>query len=565
MKIESEDIDIQNFLVGSYFQIPRFQRPFSWEAEHVQEFWDDLIENQKEDYFIGSMVLFKKGKQDYGVVDGQQRLTTITLLLCALRNAFSAVGDEDLARGLHRLIERKNIDNVDSFVLLTESSFPYLQDTIQSFGESQLNIPPTPEEINLSKAFKLLTLQVSRLVESVEIDPLVPEDHKNEAKITKLKSIRDSLLSLKLIQVILDNEDDAYIIFETLNTRGKDLALSDLAKNHFTKLIKKKASVDVVKEKWTEFMETFEQSEADISPNVFITHYWASRYEAVTQKKVYSRLKKTVKRTNAKTYLDSLLTDVKLYRSIYEPTLGWTKNEKKIQDSLSALQIFRLSQQTPATLSLVRAYREKKIKVKKVSEALEAIENFHFVFSAVTSSRSSGGISAMYSSFARKVFESDSSQSASDAIAELKQKLRDRRPSYSEFLVGFEEILFTNSLTKQRNLVRYILQKIGRSRGYGYPVDWADLTIEHIYPQEKIDRAEWTSEVVGQLGNLIFVSEELNGKLSTKAFSAKQKILVASDESFPDYIQLQSKWSPDEVTSHTELLAEEAYGVIWKI
>ena len=72
MKIESEDIDVESLLSGRYFSIPRFQRPYSWDDENIQDLWDDVIASKGEDYFIGSMVVYKQSKQEFGVVDGQQ-------------------------------------------------------------------------------------------------------------------------------------------------------------------------------------------------------------------------------------------------------------------------------------------------------------------------------------------------------------------------------------------------------------------------------------------------------------------------------------------------------------
>jgi uncharacterized protein with ParB-like and HNH nuclease domain len=257
MKIESEDIDVRNLLSGRYFHIPRFQRPFSWETEHIAQFWNDLTDNQEDEYFIGSMVLYKKGRQDFGVVDGQQRLTTITILLCAIRDLFLKIGDENLARGLHNLVENKNIDNEDTYVLKTETSFPFFQDEIQSIAEPELHVNPGPEEENLAKAYDQIVRLLKNIVTSVDDDSSIPESKKKEEKVFKLKKIRDTLLNLKTIKITLENEDDAYLIFETLNTRGKDLALSDLVKNHFSKLIKKKGDVDVAKEKWMKVMDIF--------------------------------------------------------------------------------------------------------------------------------------------------------------------------------------------------------------------------------------------------------------------------------------------------------------------
>jgi len=138
LKIESKDTDIESLLDGSFFHIPRFQRPYSWDAENISEFWDDLVINKGEDYFIGSMVVYKKAKQQFGVVDGQQRLTTITILLCVIRDEFKNLGNDDLAKGLHQLIERKDRNNQSEYVLKTETSFPYFQEHIQNFQNQRL-------------------------------------------------------------------------------------------------------------------------------------------------------------------------------------------------------------------------------------------------------------------------------------------------------------------------------------------------------------------------------------------------------------------------------------------
>lgn len=564
MKIESEDVDVQSFLGGSFFTIPRFQRPYSWESEHISEFWEDLIQNQNEEYFIGSMVLFRKAKQEFGVVDGQQRLTTITILLCVLRNAFSQIHDDKLAKGLHLLVERKNIDNDDTPVLRTETSFPYLQDKIQRFGKSELDLIPSAEELRLSQSYFQLTQLVQSVLDAIDLNAAIAKDEKQKHKTKKLKQLRDTVLSLKIIQVVLGSEDDAYLIFETLNTRGKDLALSDLVKNQFTKLIKKKGTVDTAKEKWAIFLGAFEQSQADISPDVFIAHYWNSRHESITQKKVFKSFKKSLNKLNARDVLENLIADVELYRMIFEPTYGWNKNEKRIRDALTAFQLFRLSQPTPAILSLVRAYKDKIIKLKKLGEALEAIENFHFIFTAVTSSRSSGGISAMYSSFGRKVFDCKNSQDVSEEISELKKKLVEKRPSLSEFSASFSEIHFTNSLTKQKSLVQYILRKYAKAQGLEYPVDWSELTIEHIHPQNKINEV-WSEQTVGQIGNLMLAAEKLNGQLDNKDFKTKHAILKKSPKSVPEFVLNQENWDVDIVQQHTTKIAEVAYQQIWRI
>ncbi len=565
MKIESHDSDIESLLDSGYFHIPRFQRPYSWEDEHVVEFWNDIISSQSDDYFIGSMVVYKKVKQKFGVVDGQQRLTTITILLCVLRDQFLELGSKDFANGIHQLIERKDRSNKSQYVLKTETSFPYFQEHIQKFNEDpDAEGSSLPEEKNLLNAHKKFQGLVHSVTEAVESDASIPESKKNDKKILKLIGLRDSVLNLKVIFVTLENEDDAYIIFETLNTRGKDLALTDLVKNHFSKHLKSKGDVDHARLKWEKLLGTIHNSAEDISADSFIYHFWASRYEAIPQKKLFKSFKKAVTKALAMDYLNFLIKDSELYRSLYETSYGWTKNEVEVSRSLAAMQLFKLSQPIPATLSLVRAYKDKKIKLARLRDALLAIEKFHFQFTAITSSRSSGGISAMYSSFGQRLFLCSATKEAADEIDAFKQKLRDRVPSLEEFTVAFKEVSYTNANSKQRALVRYILRKFAEHFKFSFPSDFDDLTIEHLHPQSKTDSI-WEEHVVGSIGNLIYLDGEMNVKLDSKSFEDKRKILLDSNYSIPKAVTEAESWTPTHVDEHVTEMAYLAHSEIWRI
>jgi len=565
MKIESKDTDIESLLDGSYFHIPRFQRPYSWDDDNIIEFWNDVVVNKSPEYFIGSMVVYKKAKQQFGVVDGQQRLTTITILLCVIRDYFLQLQCDDYAEGIHQLIERKDRSNKNEYVLKTETSFPYFQEHIQKFKEGpNVEVEIKDEEKNLENANTSFKKLVGSILNAVDQDASVAEEKKHSLKVSKLIELRDSVLNLNLIFVTLDNEDDAYLIFETLNTRGKNLSLTDLVKNHFSKHLKARGAVDHAKLKWQNMLETIHNSSADISSDNYIYHFWASRYEAVPLKKLFPKIKKEVTKTKANDHLKDLLSDSKLYRSIFESGYGWNKNEISVSRSLAAMQLFKLSQPIPATLSLVRAYKDKKIKYAKLRNALKAIEKFHFILTAVTSSRSSGGISAMYSSFARRLFESQDSQMAANEIKTLTNKLNNKRPSLDEFKVAFKEIVFTNANSKQRNLVRYILRGFAEYYSYKYPVDFDDLTIEHLHPQSEIN-GDWKEDIVGCLGNLIFLDKEMNGAIDKKPFKDKKSVLIQKGYALPRFIIDADEWTPDIVIQHADSLAETAYNEIWKI
>lgn len=567
MKIESSDQAIVDLFNAGYFVIPRFQRPYSWDQENIAEFWDDVIRSKPADYFIGSMVVYRIGDRRFGVVDGQQRLTTITILLCVLRDVLESEGHHPLAEGLHQLIERKNIDNELEFVLQTQSSYPYFQDHIQKIGEPELDATIHREEKRLAAAHVQFNNLVSALVNSIETDPRNTKEERPKLVRNALTEIRDTLLGLKVIFVRLEEEDDAYIIFETLNTRGKDLSLADLVKNQFTRLIKQKnKGLDHAKDQWQKLRETIEGSKVEISTDTFIHHYWLSKYEYITAKILFKKFKVQVKKHNAKNELESMLEDAKYYRSIHDVDFGaWTKQEAEVAGALSALMLFRVRQQVPCVLSLVRAYRKNIIKKKTLEAALCAIENFHFQFTAITSQRSSGGISGMYAALARRIHSAKDSQEIADIIKEIKKKLSERVPSESEFVALFPELLYTNTLSKQRALVKYVLVKMAKNENAALSGDWDDLTIEHIIPQARIDDGAQSEEIVGQMGNLLLVPSKLNEKLKDKKFKEKKKILQDEGYPLPQEIESAEEWTAELVEQRTEEIALLACQKIWKV
>ena len=344
MKIECVDREIAS-VFGDFYKIPRFQRPYSWEREHVEDFWNDTVAEQDADYFIGSIVLFKE-KDSLGIVDGQQRLTTLTMMLCALRNVLEEEDHHDLAEGVHGLIERRDINNQKMYVLRSETSYPYLPEFIQKFGPPNIEPKIGPEERLLRDAFEFISSKFREVVTSIKSDPSLSEHKKKQRIQQRLIDIRDKLRRLKVIHTLLDNEDDAYIIFETLNTRGKDLRISDLVKNLLTRLIKQpNRGVDTTKDKWNCILELFEESQVPISENSFLHHFWLSRYDYVTEKKLYKAIKKRIKQNNAEDFLDILVDESKYYRQLYEPSYRkWNKDDLEIRDALAGLNLFKVRQ-----------------------------------------------------------------------------------------------------------------------------------------------------------------------------------------------------------------------------
>lgn len=564
MKIESQDKTVEQLLKASTFVIPRFQRSYSWEQDQISQFWQDVLDAYGSAYFIGSMVVYEKGRSSVAVVDGQQRLTTITILLCAIRDAFNSLGETNLADGLQAYIEQRNRENQTEYVLQTESSFPYLQEEVLKNGPAEAPFDIGHEEIAIERAFDLFKSNISEHVDAfLQNKEQAKEDNINDA-IKWLSGLRDTVFDLSVITVTLENEDDAYLIFETLNTRGKDLALSDLLRNHFTKFIKPSGGVDNAKLKWTKVLDTIDSAPMRLNADTFIVHSWQSRYDFVTKAKTFQKAKQRIDRKNAKSHLDRFVSDANHWRSIFDTDYQWGKSERDVAKSLEALRVFGVVQPTPGILSLIRAYRDQVIKYRSLRNAIEAVEKFHFSFNAVTSSRSSGGISGMYSSFGRAIFNADDGNEVGQYISELVEKLREREPIPSEFDAGFEQILYTKVHSSQKALVQYILKKMAIFEGQPSIGESDELTIEHLVSQSK--RKDGIDEqVIGQLGNLILVDAKTNEMLSTNDFGVKKQILKERGYILPDILQQADELDEEVIRANTARISEAARERVWKV
>jgi uncharacterized protein DUF262/uncharacterized protein DUF1524 len=560
MKITTLDRTVGDLLKEFLF-IPRFQRPYDWDKEQVEQLWMDTLVDNSDEYFIGSIVLYRQA-DSFGIVDGQQRITTILMMLCAIRDAFDEHGLNSLAEALQTIIEKVDIDNKKRFVLLTETSHPYLQDVVLARGKHQMEHDLGAEEEVIKQTFELLKATVTATL------PADTGTRGRKAVEKTLKAQRDRLLNLKVITVELDNEDDAYLIFETLNTRGKELQVSHLLKNLLSRLWKPhNKNLDPLKLKWADLLGTFEVSQVDIGIDEFLHHFWLStREKYITATKLFASIKKEITTSDeAKSLIEALCADAKLYRSIIEPSSRkWKKEELHIRRSLDAFAVFRLRQPFPLVLSIMRAYRDGGISKKNTESLLWAIERFHFAFTAVSSKSSSGGLSLMYAAWARALYEADDEKKIQASIRNVTRGLADRHPSKDDFVAGFKDLRLSDTLTKQRRLVRYVLEKVAdHFAKAGVALDHGQMTIEHVASQNPEGEAPVSGDHLAMIGNLLWCDTELQDKLKNKPFSAKKAILKAHPIPGSEAITEKDEWGEDEIDERTSALSTLAYEKIW--
>jgi hypothetical protein len=230
------------------------------------------------------------------------------------------------------------------------------------------------------------------------------------------------------------------------------------------------------------------------------------------------------------------------------------------------MNLFRIKQQLPLILSVMRHYEDDVLKTKHVRAILAAVENFHFKFTAIASQRSSGGISFMYALAARELHQAKDIEAKVKGLQEFQsKKLAGKLPSYAEFEPSFQTLKYSSVMTKQKTLVRYILTKIYQKHSTGLPIDAERMTIEHLSPENPAKTSGLLPDDVASIGNLILVDQALNNKLANKGFPEKVECLKNA-QVWVDPIVLNAKsWGATEIVDRAKLLAQDSYNNVWAL
>lgn len=541
--------------------IPRYQREYSWEKEQLEEFWEDINKQIRfsedrysvSEYFIGSLVLIGDDElgTDFYVVDGQQRLTTITILLSVLTQIGKELEDDAFAKSCYRYIEGKDSEFKEFFKLINETPKPFFQNSIQHFNKEE-NKPNSEEEKGLLNAYKYFYKSI-----------LSEKDKRGESFLPFLKAIRDQLVGCSVIFITVDNEDAAQTIFETLNAKGKDLETLDLIKNKVFEVLSKEHPSDFAKDKWKIIKNNLNSRSDRIPLSVFFRHFWIAKYSFATEKKIYKLFQERIEPTESsyKDFILDLETFSKNYIKVTSPLeVDWkTQEERVILNSLQAIKDFRVIQPRPLITVVINLYQNRKLKLNQLIKFISQLEAFHFIFSAITSSRASG-MESLYSKYSRKLSEVDDDKKIPKLLNELSIQLKDKLESdisYMTFENRFLNLKFSNDFTKDKKVIQYIFKLKEKMMHVTSELKVDLITLEHISSQK--ENKDWSHNI----GNILPLSGELNEDCGIKNLSQKMPILEKSGlkqvQEFCNEYKNESVWTKNLTEERAKKLAQEIY------
>jgi uncharacterized protein with ParB-like and HNH nuclease domain len=566
------------------YTVPNYQRNFEWKVDQAREFWQDT---QTPNTFLGTIVLNvskKESIKEIEIVDGQQRLTTIFILLSAIRTIAKKIGNQAQATAIQNFISF--IDNKSG---VSGSSKLVVSESIRdAFNETIVDFNWDGKDFNL-KNLKNKKREVNRIkpIYNFFIDKISKFDTNN---ITELLT---NLYSSSFVEIEIQNTEEAFEIFERTNARGLDLNAADLLKNY---LFAQSEIVDT-EDRWDQVVEYS-------SGNVLnmIKYFYVSKKGSVRKKDLFSKLKNNYGDiVGADKFLEELVRFAKLYDLILrkgkDDFIEYGKeygieyfqseyNAQEINRNLDAVNLFGISQSYPLILktldflTTMEPSRDKEVFAKQVNQLIKIIENYHFINSAVAQ-RPGNEVEKFYAD----ICEADlNTTSIKNILEKVKSEFSKQKVGINEFVERFKELNYQNDY----KLIFYIndrLNNIGNSGGQVLDIYDSDskalrrnFDMEHLFAQDNSEyevNKDHYEEVVHNIGNLIVISKHTNGGIGNKHVSEKLPILIDKERKLREVELLVEEWQDkkwnsieeieESIANRSENMAKRAYEKCWVI
>ena len=546
---------------GKKMQVPLFQRDYSWDEDNWEDLWNDILSSEQTGsvHYMGSVVLQNIDGKNYYIIDGQQRFATLSILILALINKIRILADNDVDKEANRerveILMNQDIGQKDPTSLRYSSKLS-LNENNDAFYQQRLVAFKEPvNRMKLSDSEKLLWN--AYLFFSKVIDEQFKQDLSGERIAYFLNDIVGE--RLMFIQIVVENELNAYTVFETLNSRGLELTSTDLLKNYLFSLVaKSETDLRQVRAQWKKIIDIVGLKAFPI----FLRQYLNSRMNLISKEYLFKAVKQMVQDgEQVFALLDELEKNAYVYIALFTPDDVLWENDKEIREDIRALTLFRVTQ---CNSLLMIAYD--KLSVADFKKVLRAIVSLSFRYNVIAKLQTND-MEKVYNRASVRIFKSED--------ITVRQILEDIRPIYlndEDFKRYFEHKVMNTNNSATRKLVRYILYKVEAALPNGLHADFEidTGTIEHILPEAYTE--DWSADFSEEeaenyryrLGNLTLLeSKKNNREAAAKSFEEKKEIYANSQYALSRKIEA-SEWTPKMIHHRQARIASVACG-IWKI
>lgn len=546
---------------GKKLQVPLFQRDYSWDEDNWEDLWNDILSSEQTGsvHYMGSVVLQNIDGKNYYIIDGQQRFATLSILILALINKIRILADNDVDKEANRerveILMNQYIGQKDPTSLRYSSKLS-LNENNDAFYQQRLVAFKEPvNRMKLSDSEKLLWN--AYLFFSKVIDEQFKQDLSGERIAYFLNEIVGE--RLMFIQIVVENELNAYTVFETLNSRGLELTSTDLLKNYLFSLVaKSETDLRQVRAQWKKIIDIVGLKAFPI----FLRQYLNTRMNLISKEYLFKAVKQMVQDgEQVFALLDELEKNAYVYIALFTPDDVLWENDKEIREDIRALTLFRVTQ---CNSLLMIAYD--KLSVADFKKVLRAIVSLSFRYNVIAKLQTND-MEKVYNRASVRIFKSED--------ITVRQILEDIRPIYlndEDFKRYFEHKVMNTNNSATRKLVRYILYKVEAALPNGLHADFEidTGTIEHILPEAYTE--DWSADFSEEeaenyryrLGNLTLLeSKKNNREAAAKSFEEKKEIYANSQYALSRKIEA-TEWTPKMIHHRQARIASVACG-IWKI
>jgi uncharacterized protein with ParB-like and HNH nuclease domain/predicted transport protein len=535
------------------FVIPIYQRSYNWTERECRQLWEDVVRTgQQKDvsaHFVGSIVYVEKGLYSVSsqspllVIDGQQRLTTMTLLIEALART---IGDAEPVDGF----SAKKLRNY--YLLNPEESGERHYKLVLSQTDREsliaiLNGQPQPKEVSI------------RVQANFELFEQWIAQEKNN-----LETVCEGIAKLVIVDISLDrDQDNPQLIFESLNSTGRELSQADLIRNFVLMGLDPELQTKLYERYWRPMELDFGQEAYATQFDAFMRHYLTVKTGDIPNVREVYEAFKSFARSERFTTTEALVADIREYSRYYCAFALGAETDPELKPAFEDIRGLKVDVSYPFLLELYRDYESGVLSKENFAEIARLIESYVFRRS----------ICAIPTNSHNKTFATVAKSIQKDRYLESVQAHFLALPSYRR-LPRDEEFVRELQMRDLYNFPRrmYFLRRL-ENEGRKEPVQVEEFTIEHILPQNENLSAQWRTDLgpewsriqqtyLHTLGNLTLTG--YNSEYSDRSFAEKRDMaggFAKSPLHLNDMLRDCPAWTETAITERAGLLAARAVNV----
>jgi hypothetical protein len=551
---------------GLKFRVPPFQRDYSWTEDEWDDLWQDVVDMCEPEgdpaHYMGYLVLQSSDNKRFDIIDGQQRLTTISLMILAMLKRLKEFADAglDAENNMKRKEQLQNsyIGFLDPVTLVSQSKLELNRHNNRFYQNYLIPLGCIPQrglnasEHQLRKAFLWYGERIEKMYSNKQ-----PDSGKN------LTVFLDTLVDKLFFTVItVTDELNAFKVFETLNARGVRLSAADLLKNHLFSLISthnvNETELKALEDTWENIVSLL----GNESFQDFLRVFWNSRHKLVRKSDLFKIIKKFV---STKEHAFELLRGLDLAAGVYAALRdatdrSWNRDER---ESLECLRMFNVQQPLPLLLACHARFFEKDRAA--FTRIIKAVVVVSFRYNVICNQQTHDQ-EGLYNEIAIKLSDGTYSN-----LYHVLHALKAVYPDDEQFKTAFAEKELRTSTSRNKKVVRYILFELERQRsGKDLDVESAGTSLEHILPENPseswsaIDEAT-QEHLLYRLGNMTLLEAARNRDTGNADYSSKLAVYQQSAFQITKAVaEHYDTWDEHKVEARQKQLAKAASS-IWKI